>query len=56
MLRRPRAARERSATTTLAQRWMLALASLASFMVILDMLVVAQGTDSDPARPGRLPG
>jgi EmrB/QacA subfamily drug resistance transporter len=41
MLRRPSAARERSATTTLAQRWVLALASLASFMVILDMLVVA---------------
>ena len=41
MLPKPAQLRERPAGTTSAQRWVLALASLASFMVVLDMLVVA---------------
>src|SRR5262244_276398 len=41
MLPKPTELRERPAGTTPAQRWVLALASLASFMVVLDMLVVA---------------
>src|SRR5262249_3341488 len=41
MLPKPAELRERPAGTTPAQRWVLALASLASFLVVLDMLVVA---------------
>jgi EmrB/QacA subfamily drug resistance transporter len=41
MLRQRNTVRERPAGATPAQRWALALSSLASFIVILDMLVVA---------------
>ena len=41
MAQNPPTASGESAGTTLEQRWVLALASVASFMVVLDMLVVA---------------
>src|SRR4051794_2099256 len=37
-----------------SQKWVLALTSLVSLMVALDVLVVTTALSNDPARPGRV--